>query len=306
MARSVTRWPKAACALRWSNVPTCTAALMVIAALACEPSCDESRSEGSPAVVQAPSADEGLPDGVRAAIEARDRALNVLTRRSDLKPDEVWVMRRLAKTAKHEGLVSRVAHWTQTLRQERPEKMALLDPAAERRELPDEPGEGIRRFATFLHAAYGHPEDRAQAFIEEFLGEREGTYVTTHQFLVLVWWEESRGSLPPALARHRDPLVHRVLEEQLADAEFSDLYAERAFLLGMYGGACAEDLAKWARVIMDAQEQDGLWGDRPWTFSYGGREWQASGATHTATLAVGALQAYVEAAEDPSSRRCTP
>jgi hypothetical protein len=282
------------------------AAIMIVAILcgclvACD-TCDASPSEGS--------ASRGVGEGrareedpqVRATVLARDRALEALLREDALGTGEVWALRRVARGAHHDALQGRIPHWIRKLKRDKPEKVAILDPEADRPILPDTLGDGLGRWSTVLAAAYAEPEHRARAFVAEFLAEPGGGYVMTHKLLLLIWWEESRGALPAELARHRDLLVDRMMEEQIAAEAFSDLYAKRAYLLGMYGNACVEDLARWAEVITAAQEEDGTWGELSWTFSYGGRHWNASGVTPPAVHAVGALQAYVEAAQQPSGR----
>jgi hypothetical protein len=240
---------------------------------------------------------------IEAVKTARDRGLAALMSRRELQVGELWVLRWVAQASGHPALETRVQHWTAVARKSSPKKMALLDPAAERSELPAEPGEGLVRFTTFLQAANAEPEARALQFVKEFLDEPGAGYVATHQFFVLVWWEESRGKLPPELFGRRAGLAARVMEEQLAATEFSDLFAERGFLLGAFGGACVEDLAKWAQVAIDAQEPDGLWGDRSWTLEYAGTVYDVSGIEHTAALAVALLQGYLSAAQDPE-RHC--
>jgi hypothetical protein len=240
---------------------------------------------------------------VEAATAVRDRGIAALMTRGELHVAEVWTLRWVQQASGHPELGGRIEHWTAVARKQSPKKMALLDPTSERSELPEEPGEGIRRFTTFLQAATAEPEDRALRFLMEFLDEPGDGYVTTHHYLVLLWWEESRGKLPPELVGRREKVAERLTEEQLAENEFSALFAERGFLLGAFGGACVEDLAQWAQTTIEAQEPDGLWGDRRWTLEYLGRVFDASGVEHTASLAVGLLQAYLSAAQDPD-RRC--
>jgi hypothetical protein len=256
----------------------------------------------------APSPGAGAPADeweplVQEALGARDRALETVQREKDLEVSELWVLQKVVEAAGLDTLKGRIAHWKAGVKRDKPKKLALVDPTAPRPQLPDSPGQGIRRLNAFVTAAYAVPESRAYAFLQEFLQEPADGYALTHQLMCIIWWEDSRGSPPPNMERERERLVERVAEEQRADSTFSDLFAERAFILGFFGDACVEDMARWARIIIDAQASDGLWGKMTWTFRYADLEFEASGVLHTAVLSIGALQAFLDAAADPE-RRC--
>jgi hypothetical protein len=293
-------------------MPWSAAALVLLLQAACGAGqCGESEPKGR--VERGPQGEPSrdAPQGatkadprVREAMGARDRGLNRLMREDALDAGEVWVMQKVAPFLDDEALSTRIAHWVWAMRREEAPMLALVDPRAPRPSLREERGSGALRLQGYLVASVAEPVSEAAVRIQEFLEEPASKYLLTHQLLVLIWWEEVRGFPPPIPGDARERLVARVMEEQMASAEFSDLFAERAFLLGHFGGACVEDLAEWARIIRNAQEADGTWGELQWSLEYAGREYQVSGMTHPAALAIGALQAYVNAAEDPA-RSCS-
>ncbi|MFW6051400.1 MAG: hypothetical protein ACODAU_09510 [Myxococcota bacterium] len=247
--------------------------------------------------------DPGIARMVPEAEAARDRAIEALLEEPELQAGELWVMQRVARVSGHDALGKRIPEWVDVARRKQPGRVVLVDPSAQRPRVPEELSMGIFRLQEYLKASYSDPPGVALKLVREFLSQPGEGYVATHQLLTLIWWEEVRGTPVPRSRDDRRRLLDVLARDQTEDSEFSDLYAERAFLLGFYGDACLADLAEWARVTLDAQQGDGLWGELEWTLEYDGVEYSSSSKKHTGVVGVGALQAFLDAAGDPS-RRC--
>jgi len=174
--------------------------------------------------------------------------------------------------------------------------LRLVDRSQPQPVLPVDPGRGVLRFASFVVAPLGQPAIVAQRFIEEFISEAGEGYVLTHQILVIEWAREQGLGLPASTDERERQLLKVLEREQDADSQFSDLYAERAAVLVMYGNPTPEKAAGWVRVIVDAQREDGSWGEFSQTVVYDGQKSfsRTGDASHTQALALLALAGYLK------------
>lgn len=174
--------------------------------------------------------------------------------------------------------------------------LRLVDASQPQPVLPADPGRGLLRFANFVAAPVGQPAFLARKFIEQFISEPGEGYVLTHQILVVEWAREQGLELPASAYDRERQLLKTLEREQDADPEFSDLYAERAVVLVMYGNPTSEKAAPWIRVIVDAQRKDGSWGEFSQTVVFDGQKsFSRSGdASHTQALALLALAGYLK------------
>lgn len=60
----------------------------------------------------------------------------------------------------------------------------------------------------------------------------------------------------------RNTLLERIATEQRADTTASDLFAERASTLLLYGAPDRTEVRRWVDVLAAAQKPDGTWGVR--------------------------------------------
>lgn len=189
----------------------------------------------------------------------------------------------------------------------------LLDP-----ELPphrvdpsfEMPKSGPWRVLLFMGASFVEPEEKGLELLREFMAYRgtEG-YALTHQLVMLVQWEHMGRQVPPDMEARRSEVIDAIRREQASDDTFSDLYAERAMLLAMYGDEeCPEELGNWVDVIVAAQKEDGSWGAPESTVELGSvaeEDHENNTVTfrdagHTAVLAFATLQAYLLCTEEAS------
>ena len=66
-------------------------------------------------------------------------------------------------------------------------------------------------------------------------------------------------------------LLARILDEQVKERGFSDLYAERVALLLLSGRSVNRgQLEGWIETILDSQKDTGDWGEQNWDVEYDG------------------------------------
>ena len=105
------------------------------------------------------------------------------------------------------------------------------------------------------------------------------------------WAEQTGLELPSSLAEKLKPLVERTLVEQSSYPTFSDLYAERAAMILLYGDPTKSEVSEWIRTIVDSQSDDGTWNGK------------ATRATtpemlHVTTLSMLVLRLYLDRFEE--------
>lgn len=174
--------------------------------------------------------------------------------------------------------------------------LRLVDLSQPQPVLPLDPGRGLQRFANYVSAPVAQPTFRARRFIVQFISEAGAGYVLTHQILVIEWAREQGLKLPASVEDRKQQLLNALEREQDADPKFSDLYAERAAVLIMYGDPAPEKMAAWIAVIVDAQKDDGSWGTFGQTVVYdGAKSFSRVGEpSHTQSWALLALASYLK------------
>lgn len=172
----------------------------------------------------------------------------------------------------------------------------LVDSSQPQPALPVDPGRGLLRFTNYVLAPVGRPAFIARRFIEQFISEAGEGYVLTHQILVVQWAREQGLKLPASAEDRTQQLLEALEREQDANAKFSDLYAERAAILIMYGNPAPEKVAGWIDLVVNAQRDDGSWGTSSQTIVYDGRQSFATNteASHTQSWALLALASYLK------------
>jgi hypothetical protein len=236
---------------------------------------------------------------------ALERARAWFVDRRELEVDAVWLLGHLTCGRPEDRLAGTVRAERARLRGTRPWGR-FLDPAQEGPELPrDQPGEvGLARG---IAAAIGEPDDVARETLRGFVGRELAEYDLTHQLLALVWWEEMGRGLPLDLPGVRVRLMQRLAAEHARDPKFSDLYAERAMLMAIFGPkACPSGLREWARVVRDAQGDGGAWLDPRDAVGSAGTHLPPASA-HTSVLSMAVLEARVRCVDgELSGKAFTP
>ena len=211
----------------------------------------------------------------------------------DLTVGEVWLLQEIIKLKPDETLQQIVNEKTAALAGH--PYLRLIDPTAPLVKLPEDSSAGFSRFYNFMTAPFGFPKERAISLISDFLTTDETGYVLTHQFLALIWAEQTGLELPKNLVGQKQKLLERILQEQLTDDVFSDLYAERVAVLCHFGKPKPLDAAHWIRTIISAQLQNGSWGLYAENLTFDGRLISGRpGAAHTIALALLSLRNYLD------------
>jgi hypothetical protein len=245
------------------------------------------------------------------ATDALARGRQWFVQLEEFNHDETWVLKHLLCARPDGELGRRVDEERERLR--RVEGMGrLLDRDTPGLTLTPEFLEARKGQVTttlylymFMGAVLGEPETLARELLERYLAVPDlEEYLLTHQLFALVMWEELRGPLWGDLEVRRAHVVGRIAREHLEDAEFSDLYGERALILALFGGRrCPRDLPEWTDVMLAAQQPEGCWEDAKQQGALG-REgcW-----SHASMLALAVVQAYVDCLEPhPEAVRFAP
>jgi hypothetical protein len=184
----------------------------------------------------------------------------------------------------------------------RHETYRLIEPTAPLALLPENPGTGIDKWQVYMRAPFGAPQDTAVRYVEEYLGPElaapESGYILTHQLAVLEWSKMTELPLPAELREREPVLLERIAAEHAADDVFSDLFAERIFLLSVYGNPSERELERSVRIIVDAQVEPGVWAPPPVTITYDGEAWETPvEPEHARKMAMIALAEYLARTE---------
>jgi hypothetical protein len=226
------------------------------------------------------------------AADAYTSGSAAIMREPVLSVDEIWVLREILKIIQNEALQQFVTDKTASLG-EHP-FLRLIDPGGSRVDMPTDPDSGFTRFYYYVLAPFGKPEKRAISFINDFVATEESGYILTHQFLVLEWAKQTGLELPKKLRNKRKGILERMLQEQLADDSFSDLYAERAAILLRFKKPKAKDAANWIHTIVRSQLEDGNWGRFSKELTYDGQSSISNPtAAHTTSLSLLSLIIYL-------------
>ena len=112
---------------------------------------------------------------------------------------------------------------------------------------------------------------------------------------MIAWAAQTGLELPPSLTAELQPLLERLSAEPVNDASFSDLYAERAALLLLYGSPSFSEASDWIDTIVEAQSDDGAWDGGTTTVSFDGVTTTiATESLHQTTWSMLALRLYLD------------
>jgi hypothetical protein len=153
----------------------------------------------------------------------------------------------------------------------------------------------LNKFLLSVASVYGEPESEAVSNINKLLAVDESSgYLLSHQVAVIEWAKNERLRLPDGVEERKKDLISKLEREQLSDVVFSDLFAERAFILSLYGQPDSKEMERWVEIILKAQQPDGLWRDNSTStfFFYGDKVEGFYMSSHTTALAMGALGFY--------------
>ncbi|MFN8641987.1 MAG: hypothetical protein U0802_10125 [Candidatus Binatia bacterium] len=257
------------------------AAALLLVALGCHGAPADADGDGvADAVDACPGTPSGRPADARGCCPAARSLASALAAlgAADARPMEIgeaWFLQRLAAERPDPVLRAVVADSERRLAGH--PSARILRPDAAPAPLPEDPGRGIARLATYVLAPAGSPPERAAAFIDAFTATPASGYVLTHQLLVLPWAESAGLALPPAVAARRAGLLERIAAEQAADTQFSDLFAERAAILLAFTAPDPREADRWIDVIAAAAPADGRWVSSRSTIAYDG---QTASANH--------------------------
>jgi hypothetical protein len=226
------------------------------------------------------------------AAEAYTSGLATIMREPVLFADEIWALQEISKLTPDEALQQFINDKAAGLGED--PFLRLIDPNVSRVDLPTDPHSGFTRFYCYVLAPFGKHEERAISYINDFLATEESGYILTHQFIVLEWAEQSGLELPEPLRNKRKGILERILQEQLRDDSFSDLYAERVAILLHYKKVKVKYATNWIRTIINAQIEDGSWGVHSDELTYDGQSTIVEPtASHTIALTLLSLRVYL-------------
>jgi len=206
---------------------------------------------------------------------------------------EAWFLQQLAAQRDDADLRALVADTERRLATHEAARLLRRDAAPIA--LPEDPGRGIARLATYVYAPLGEPADRAIGFIDDFTATPATGYVLTHQILVLEWARHVGVALPDAVWQRRDGLLARIAAEQAADTQFSDLFAERAAILLAFATPERGEADRWIDVIAPAVQPDGRWLSTRSPIAYDGQQATANHPwVHTTGFVAAATGFYLQ------------
>jgi hypothetical protein len=274
-------------------------ALVLLLATASSASCHNGDAERSQQEAASSSAERAL---VRAAFQ---RARGYIVAAPKLELDEIWVAQQAARLVADDEFAAQLEGKVSSQRESL--YFRLLDPKAAPPALPDDASHGLARFFNNLMTPFAEPWERGLQWLRRFVGEDVSGYILTHQLLALEWALALDRTLPRDLDQQRPKLVAKIRSEQQADrGGYSDLYAERAFVLALFGQASVTELREWALVIAGAQQDDASWGNPPITYSYDGQSRTAQRPMHAVVLCAAAMGAYLAVVDTGPLSKAAP
>ena len=206
---------------------------------------------------------------------------------------DAWILQEIYRLAPDQALQQRINSTAET--HELDPFLQLIDPCAPRIELPVSPGAGLSLFYDYMLAPFGTPRKRAVSLISDFMAIHSSGYILTHQFLLLQWAEQIGFELPEHIVLKKPHFLDRILEEQLENHPFSDLYAERVAILLYFGHQDPSNAANWIQAIVNAQLQEGNWGLYCETVTFDGESVTGEpGVSHINALALLSLRTYLD------------
>ena len=227
--------------------------------------------------------------------EALERAKSVALKNKGWDPGSVWLLQQFLKLRPDPQLQQYAEAWVR--RYSRNELAFMIDPNAERMDLPKDPGQGMQKLFFYIKSPFGKPKKRAVKFITSYVSTKESGYVLTHQLMTIVWAKQVGLRLPAKVVDRKHELLKQIAAEQAADNEFSDLYAERAVILLMYDQPSLSEVVRWVKTILNAQEPDGTWFAVSYTMEYDNEKITVGGpggfaSHHSMVLSMLALGAF--------------
>jgi hypothetical protein len=171
----------------------------------------------------------------------------------------------------------------------------LLDPSLPAPHLGELEDRGLLLLNAYLQAAVGEPDDVALHRLALFAARDEQGYALCHQVLALGWYESTGRRLTDELETRRLVLLRKLEDEQRADSTATDLFAERASTLLLYGAPERTETRRWVQALLAAQQSDGTWGMQERTLAFDGQALPATAdVAHTVAHGLFVLRRFID------------
>ena len=231
------------------------------------------------------------------ANSALERAKKAALKNTWWDPGSIWLLQQFLKFRPDPEIQKLTEAWVGRFSHH--ELAFMINPKAERMELPQDPGRGIEKLFVYIKSPFGKPQKRAVKFITSYVSTKEYNYVLTHQLMTIVWADQTALKLPAKVVDRKQELLKQIATEQAADNGPSDLYTERAVILLMYDKPSLSDAALWIKRIVKDQESDGSWSARSYTLEYDNEKITVGGpgkfaSQHSTALSMLTLGAFLE------------
>ena len=254
------------------------------------------RAGGTGAVPLVPSTAARNDDPKALLAEARnayDRALKAALTQPAYDTDELVLLKLVAAGAHDAELTRRFS--AENLRTKDDEFARLLDPGAKAPRLSPKMERGLLGLHQAMLASVGEPDERALDVLTSFAARTEQGYALSHQILALGWYEATGRRLTDELLTRRGELLEQLAKEQQADTRASDLFAERASTLLLYGAPTRAETRRWVSVLSAAQLPDGTWPVEQRTLAFDGESAKLEQDTmHTVAHALFVLRRFLD------------
>jgi hypothetical protein len=146
-----------------------------------------------------------------------------------------------------------------------------------------------------LGAAVGEPDEVALERLGAFAAREESGYALCHQLLALGWYEATGRRLTDEIETRRAELLRKLEAEQRADSTVSDLFAERASTLLLYGAPERIETRRWVNALLEAQQSDGTWLLQPHKLAFDGEAVSLTAdKSHTVSHALFVLRRFLD------------
>lgn len=224
-----------------------------------------------------------------------ERARESLLAEKMVQADVLWVLTQLSKKdAEIESFIERMKNNVY-----KPFYVPGVFPMLPRVDLPEDPGRGTSRYATYVKAPFGQPEELALKYISDYIADECSGYPLTHQFMCLIWAEQTGLPLTDSMKERREQLWDKIYMEQcgMEEVDSLDLFIERVAIILKYASKQKVDCNKvhlWITTIQQLQLGDGSWPLSKTILYYdGGSSMLSSPRSHTTALAMMALDTYI-------------